>query len=158
MNLREEYQPYKDLIAAVLLDKNPSVRTVINKTDDVGSNSPFRTFDFEILAGEPNLTVTAKQEDCFFRFDYSKVYWNTRLGAEHHRLVSLFKEGEAVCDVMAGVGPFAVPAGKKGVFVWANDLNPDSYASLQDAIQRNKVCCHFRRMFLFFLFFYFADS
>lgn len=41
---------------------------------------------------------------------------------------------------MAGVGPFAVPAGKKGVFVWANDLNPDSIASMRDAITRNKVC------------------
>lgn len=50
-----------------------------------------------------------------------------------------FQRGEAVCDVMAGVGPFAVPAGKKGVWVWANDLNPDSFASLEDAVRRNKV-------------------
>ena len=51
----------------------------------------------------------------------------------------MFEEGEAVCDVMAGVGPFAVPAGKKRVFVWANDLNPDSWAALRDAVGRNKV-------------------
>ena len=40
---------------------------------------------------------------------------------------------------MAGVGPFAVPAGKKNVFVWANDLNPASFQSLEDAVSRNKV-------------------
>jgi tRNA (guanine37-N1)-methyltransferase len=40
---------------------------------------------------------------------------------------------------MAGVGPFAVPAGKKEVLVWANDLNPASYVSLADAIKLNKV-------------------
>ena len=50
-----------------------------------------------------------------------------------------FRPGEAVCDVMAGVGPFAVPAGKKNVFVWANDLNPASFQSLEDAVRRNKV-------------------
>ena len=60
--------------------------------------------------------------------------------------MQLFKPGEAVCDVMAGVGPFAVPAGKKGVIVWASDLNPDSYVSLKDAIGRNHVS-HFVRAF-----------
>ena len=55
--------------------------------------------------------------------------------------MSLFGEGEAVCDVMAGVGPFAVPAGRKRVFVWANDLNPDSWEALRDAVGRNKVRC-----------------
>ena len=112
---------------------------MINKIDDVGSDSVFRTFNLEILAGKPDLKVEVKQDDCIFRFDYSKVYWNTRLNTEHHRLVNLFKEGEAVCDVMAGVGPFAVPAGKRRVFVRANDLNPHSYACLQEAITRNKV-------------------
>ncbi|KAI9790142.1 MAG: tRNA(m(1)G37)methyltransferase [Peltula sp. TS41687] len=139
LNLREEYRTHKDLIATVLLDKNPAAKTVINKLDDVGSSSVYRTFNLEILAGEPNLNVQVKSEDCHFRFDYSKVYWNSKLNTEHHRLVDLFKEGEAVCDVMAGVGPFAIPAGKKHVFVWANDLNPDSYASLKDAVKRNKV-------------------
>jgi len=123
----------------VLLDKNPNVRTVINKIDDVGTASEYRTFKYELLAGDPDMNVELKEEDCIFRFDYSKVYWNSRLNTEHRRLIEMFKEGEAVCDVMAGVGPFAIPAGKKKVFVWANDLNPDSYASLKDGIHRNKV-------------------
>ena len=139
LNLRENYLPYKHLIAEVLLDKNPSVRTVINKIDDVGEENEFRTFKYEVLAGPDHLNVTVSESSCSFSFDYSKVYWNPRLNTEHKRLVDMFKEGEAVCDVMAGIGPFAVPAGKKGAFVWANDLNPDSYASLTDAIKRNKV-------------------
>lgn len=85
------------------------------------------------------MNVVASESDCEFRFDYSKVYWNSRLGTEHARLIDKFQEGEAVCDVMAGVGPFAIPAGKKKCFVWANDLNPDSCVSLEDAITRNKV-------------------
>jgi len=85
------------------------------------------------------MNVAVSASDCEFRFDFSKVYWNPRLNTEHRRMIEKFKQGEAVCDVMAGVGPFAIPAGKKHIFVHANDLNPDSYASLRDAIERNKV-------------------
>lgn len=139
LNLRSQYLDYKKLIAQVLVDKNPQVTTVINKIDDVGAANPYRTFQYEVLAGEDDLNVEVKEEECLFRFDYAKVYWNPRLHAEHKRLVDGFREGEAVCDVMAGVGPFAVPAGKRKVFCWANDLNPDSYAALEDAVTRNKV-------------------
>lgn len=139
MNLREQYLPHKHLIASIILDKNSGVRTVINKIDDVGEESEFRTFKYEVLAGEDDMNVVVSEANCEFRFDYSKVYWNPRLSTEHARLVNWFKEGEAVCDVMAGIGPFAVPAGRKGVFVWANDLNPESFACLTDAVKRNKV-------------------
>ena len=139
LNLREQYLPYKTLIANVILDKHASIRTVINKTDVVGTSNVYRTFQYELLAGDPSMDVEVKTMDCTFRFNYSKVYWNSKLGTEHRRIVDSFRPGEAVCDVMAGVGPFAVPAGKKKVFAWANDLNPDSYASLTDAISRNKV-------------------
>lgn len=139
LNLREQYLPYKNLIGQVLLDKNPNVRTVINKIEDVGSTNPYRTFPYEVLAGPDDMDVSVSFCGCEFRFNFAKVYWNPRLNTEHERLISRFREGEAVCDVMAGVGPFAVPAGKKRVFVSANDLNPDSHAGLDYAIKRNKV-------------------
>ena len=132
--------PFKTLIAEIILDKNPTIRTVINKIDEVGEQSEYRTFSFEFLAGDPDTNVEVHESNCAFRFDYSRVYWNSRLETEHRRLVNKFQPGEAICDVMAGVGPFAVPAGKKQCFVWANDLNPLSYASLKDAVSRNKVC------------------
>ncbi|KAF2238087.1 hypothetical protein EV356DRAFT_441077 [Viridothelium virens] len=139
LNLREPYLPYKHLIAEVIRDKNSGIKTVINKLDDVGEENEYRTFRYEVLVGNDDLNVEVREEDCVFRFDYSKVYWNPRLNTEHRRLIEKFQEGEAVCDVMAGIGPFAVPAGKKHVFVKANDLNPDGYKYLADAIVRNKV-------------------
>jgi tRNA (guanine37-N1)-methyltransferase len=139
LNLRSEYLSYKHLLAEILLDKNPAVKTVINKVENVGTEDIFRTFPYELLAGPDNLNVEVKEEDCFFHFDFAKVYWNPRLHGEHKRLVSTFKEGEVVADVMAGVGPFAIPAGRQRIFCWANDLNPNSYASLVDATTRNKV-------------------
>ncbi|KPM39928.1 tRNA (guanine(37)-N1)-methyltransferase [Neonectria ditissima] len=139
LNIRSQYLPYKKLIAEVLLDKNPHLRTVINKIDNVGSENEFRTFAYEVLGGPDDLNVEVSEAGCVFKFDYSKVYWNSKLDTEHKRVTSLFKPGEVVADVMAGIGPFAVPAGKKGVFVWANDKNPESYRYLEDAIRKNKV-------------------
>lgn len=139
LNLRDQYLQYKHLVADVLRDKNRNIKTVINKIDNVGEENEYRTFAYEVLAGPDDLNVEIKEGDCLFRFDYAKVYWNSRLNTEHRRLIDMFNAGDAVCDVMTGVGPFAVPAGRKGVFVWANDLNPDSCASLVDAVKRNKV-------------------
>ncbi|GAB1311121.1 tRNA(m(1)G37)methyltransferase [Madurella fahalii] len=139
LNLRENYLPFKKLVAEILLDKNPQLKTVINKIDSVGTESEFRTFQYEVLAGPDDLNVQVSESGCTFEFDYSKVYWNSRLETEHRRLINIFQPGEVVCDVMAGIGPFAVPAGKKSVFVWANDKNPESFKCLESAIKKNKV-------------------
>jgi tRNA G37 N-methylase Trm5 len=45
------------------------------------------------------------------------VYWNSRLEQEHKRLVDTFRPGQVVVDMMAGIGPFAVPAAQKGCSV-----------------------------------------
>lgn len=115
------------------------MRTVLNKVDNVGEESEYRTFKYEILAGEDDLNVSLREQDCVFRFNFGTVYWNSRLSTEHARLVSSFKAGQAVCDVMAGIGPFAIPAGKKNCFVWANDLNPESFEAMKSNIKANKA-------------------
>ena len=51
----------------------------------------------------------------------------------------MFQPDELVADVFAGVGPFALPAAKKGCAVLANDLNPESYKYLNINIKGNKV-------------------
>lgn len=139
LNLRDRFLPYKYIIAEVLKDKNPVIRTVINKLEEVGSHSEFRTFPFEVLAGENDTNVVVHEQNCEFHFDFARVYWNSRLETEHRRLVEQFKHGEMVCDVMAGVGPFAVPAGRKKIFVWANDLNPYGKEVMDDSIKRHKI-------------------
>ena len=141
LNLRAQHLPYGKLIGQILLDKcQPNIRTVINKTDEVGEASEFRTFSYELLAGEDDMDVVQHKMGCVFRFNYAQTYWNTKLDQEHRRIVDMFKPGEAVVDVMSGIGPFAVPAGKKGVFVWGNDYNPASVGFMRDAIQVNKAC------------------
>lgn len=129
--------PYRKIIGEVILQKFPNIKTVVNKTNNI--TSEFRTFQMEVLAGEDNFVVTQKETGCNFTFDFQKVYWNSRLATEHERLINSFESGEVVCDVMGGVGPFAVPAGKKPCLVFANDLNPESYKYLKININANKV-------------------
>lgn len=141
LNLRPQQLPYRHLIGEVILSKGSGVRTVINKTQTLDSENEFRVLDYELLAGEDEMQTELRECGSLFRIDYAKVFWNSRLQTEHERMASIFQPGEAICDVMAGVGPFAVPAGRKECFVWANDLNPDCYAALADAVEINKVCC-----------------
>jgi tRNA (guanine37-N1)-methyltransferase len=127
---------------------------VVNKLDSI--DTQFRFFKMELLAGEPNYVVEhvrfprflclpmadhtkQSESDCRFTFDFSRVYWNSRLHTEHARLVDMFQPHELIADVFAGVGPFALPAAKKGCAVLANDLNPESYKYLALNIKGNKV-------------------
>ncbi|GAB5593783.1 tRNA(m(1)G37)methyltransferase [Umbelopsis nana] len=137
MNLREEYLPWKNIIGQVILDKNKTIKTVVNKLDSI--DTTFRFFKMEILAGEDNMIAEVKESGCRFRFDFSQVYWNSRLHTEHDRLIKQFAKNEYVCDVFAGVGPFALPAAKKGCNVYANDLNPVSYKWMVENVKLNKI-------------------
>ncbi|KND04892.1 tRNA (guanine) methyltransferase [Spizellomyces punctatus DAOM BR117] len=138
LNLRDQHIPYKSIIGQVLLDKNKNLRTIVNKTGNI--DHTFRFFQMELLAGENNMMAELKEGDCRFRFDFSRVYWNSRLQAEHNRIVKAFRPGQLICDVFAGVGPYALPAAKKkNCIVFANDLNPASHQYLCENVRLNKV-------------------
>ncbi|XP_072284399.1 tRNA (guanine(37)-N(1))-methyltransferase [Pyxicephalus adspersus] len=137
MNLRDHQLPYKNLIGQVILDKNPGLASVVNKINII--DSAYRNFQMEVLAGEENMITKVKENYITYEFDFSKVYWNSRLGTEHDRITGLLKSGDVVFDVFAGVGPFAIPAAKKNCIVYANDLNPESYKWLIHNCKLNKV-------------------
>jgi hypothetical protein len=91
----------------------------------------------EVIAGEHLFETQVSENECRFTLDYRTVYWNSRLQHEHRRLIDVFQVGDVVCDVFAGIGPFAVPAAKKGSLVLANDLNPASFMYLNENVKRN---------------------
>lgn len=149
-------------------------------------------FDRSSLESDWSVTTT-KEEGCTFQLDFRTVYWNSRLSGEHKRLVNIIKKDASlkrqqlseedigaavntgvetksapliVADLMAGVGPFAVPLtsernkpkerdkqhdtarhitntcepSKKylsNIIVHANDLNPESFKYLQINGKRN---------------------
>ncbi|KAG9442477.1 hypothetical protein H6P81_018331 [Aristolochia fimbriata] len=138
LNITGDLLPYKDVIARVIYDKNqPRIKTVVNKVGTI--TNEFRVPKFEVLAGTDNMVTEVKQYGATFKLDYSLVYWNSRLEHEHIRLVSLFQAGAVICDMFAGIGPFAIPAAQKGCSIYANDLNPDSVRFLKLNSEVNKV-------------------
>ncbi|KAJ5069829.1 tRNA (guanine(37)-n1)-methyltransferase [Anaeramoeba ignava] len=147
LNLKENLLKYKKIIGEVILDKNPKIKTVVNKTNMISNQ--YRVFPMEILAGEENFETEVKCDSIRFRLNYSKVYWNSRLQTEHERLTtSLFADFSTktpknspliICDMFCGIGPFAVRAAKRGALVYANDLNPDSFFYLKLNAKINQV-------------------
>ena len=169
VNLRDELLPFKYLIGKVLLDKNtPRIRTVVNKVGTI--ETKYRTFGMEVIAGrkDPGWSIVeVREEGCLYKLDFQRVYWNSRLGGEHRRIVKLIRDDAMstpgrslkIGDMMAGIGPFAIPltslscrkkkSSKKGkvdnngdndqqIEVYANDLNPASYEYLVINSERNK--------------------
>lgn len=138
LNLREEFLPYKHLIGQVILDKSPMIETVVNKVGMI--DSVFREAKLELLAGKDDLNVELKEHGMRFRLNFAEVYWNSRLAHEHRRVLKHVKKEHVVCDMMAGIGPFAIPAAKNiGCRVHANDLNPKSYEYMCINAKLNKV-------------------
>eukprot|EP00939_MAST-03C_sp_MAST-3C-sp1_P001034 g1034.t1 len=146
VNLRDECLPYKRIIGETIMAKNKQIETVVHKTSSIATQ--FRTFPMEIIAGKDNTVVKLVESGSKFEFDFRSVYWNSRLQAEHRRIVQAIVDGAKsskggrgmrVCDMMCGIGPFAIPAALKGCVVYANDLNPESVKYLTRNVATNKV-------------------
>ncbi|XP_024886700.1 tRNA (guanine(37)-N1)-methyltransferase isoform X1 [Temnothorax curvispinosus] len=142
LNLRDIHLPYKFIIGQVFLDKTASARTVVNKINTIDTS--FRYFAMEILAGERNTITVAKEHGCTYQFDFAQVYWNPRLSTEHVRMITFMTQGDVLYDVFAGVGPFAIPAARKKIHVFANDLNPESYKWLKKNATVNRLKDNFK--------------
>ena len=166
LNLRDEMLPFKHMIGQVILDKNPTLRTVVNKMGNI--ENEFRTFPMEVIAGQDDFDVTVRESGAKLAFNFRNVYWNSRLQTEHARLIQILKSRAAnllknrnpeclvVADMMAGVGPFAVPLAMHqmtnsstatgtgtgtggGIVLHANDLNPESHAALVKNSKVNRI-------------------
>ncbi|XP_076048531.1 tRNA (guanine(37)-N(1))-methyltransferase-like [Oratosquilla oratoria] len=144
LNLRDHLLLFRFLIGQVMLDKVPGITMVVNKTNVI--DNTFRNFSMEVVAGKGDTVATVKENGRTFQFDFAKMYWNPRLSTEHERIVNKLKDGDVLYDVMAGVGPFTIPAARKKCRVVANDLNPDSFKWLNTNCKINKVndrvLCH----------------
>ena len=137
LNLRDNFIKYKYVIGQLIIDKNPGIKTVVNKVGKI--ENVYRTYNMEILAGKVDYNVEHKEGNCLFKFDLRYSYWSSRLQGERDRILKLIKNNEILCDAFCGVGPLSLRACKKGVKVFANDLNPSCFKYLNNNILINKI-------------------
>ena len=77
--------PYKLQIGQVILDKNPSLRTVVTKIGHI--DSTFRFYDLECIAGESKYETMVIEDKVKFKVDVSKMYWCSKLSSERNRMI-----------------------------------------------------------------------
>jgi tRNA (guanine37-N1)-methyltransferase len=93
LNLRPPQEPYRLLIAQVMVDKYPAIKVVVHKTGSI--TNEFRVFSMEVIADkmsrgavpriaaaeDASLDTVVKQAGCTFALNFADVYWNSRLGS-----------------------------------------------------------------------------
>jgi len=126
-------------MAERVMAQNKNVKVVVNK---VGKTSGIeRVQQVRVIAGEKRTETLHRENGCRFMLDINKVFFTQRLSNERLRVVGQVKDGEAVVDMFAGVGPFSILAAKRnpGCEVYAIDINDNAAGYLKENIKLNKV-------------------
>ena len=122
--------------AEILLISRPSIHTVLFAETPVSGE--YRTRGFRVLAGVPVTATECTEYGMRLKIDLEAAYFSARLANERQRLVSLMQEGERVCDMFAGVGPFAIALAEKAKIVIAGDINPGAVLLMEENIRLNR--------------------
>jgi len=121
--------------AEILLASRPSIHTVLHAETPVSGE--YRTRGFRVLAGVPVTATECTEYGMRLKIDLEAAYFSARLANERQRVVSLMEEGERICDMFAGVGPFSVALAEKAGIVFAGDINPGAVLLMEENIRIN---------------------
>ncbi|MBO3801373.1 MAG: class I SAM-dependent methyltransferase family protein [Thermoproteota archaeon] len=135
----EEMKAYKkELIEAIKL-VYPRVRIVLAKKTPL--EGEIRVAEYEVWYGKGSYETIHKEYGCIYYLDLTKVFFTPRLSTERSRVCNLVKEGEIVCDLFSGIGPFSILISKKKKpkIVYACDINEYAYNYLRRNIIANRV-------------------
>jgi len=123
-------------IADAVMASDVPCETVLNRASPIEGELRVRRWD--VLAGNGTETVH-REYGHEFLLDVAEVYFSPRLATERHRVIEQVDPDEAVIDMFAGVGPYAVPMAARGAEVVACDLNERAVEYLRENAERNGV-------------------
>ncbi|VWU50797.1 met-10+ like protein, putative [Hepatocystis sp. ex Piliocolobus tephrosceles] len=136
LNFCEKLVDHKKIISEIILDKNKSIKTVINKKNML--NNIHRTFDIELLAGEHNYITELKENNLKIKLNYELIYWSSKLKKERDRIYDIVENNSIIIDLFAGVGIFSLLLSKKSCICFSNDINEHAYNYMNINIKANK--------------------
>ena len=122
--------------AEILLTSRPSIHTVLYAETPVSGE--YRTRAFRVLAGDQVTATECTEYGMRLKIDLAAAYFSARLANERQRIVSLMEKGERICDMFAGVGPFAIALAEKADIVIAGDINPGAVLMMEENIRLNR--------------------
>ena len=108
----DETKKEEKLKKAQELLKNPSVKTVVEKTEKV--HGRLRTIKTRFLAGEKNLIAEYRESGCRFKMNIETCYFSPRLANERIEVARLIgkMKNPSILVMFAGVGPFSIVIAK----------------------------------------------
>jgi tRNA (guanine37-N1)-methyltransferase len=123
-------------LADAIVESALPATAVLNRASKIKGETRVR--DWEVLAGKTTETVH-REYGCAFAVDLDAVYFSPRLATERHRVVEQVGADEHVFDMFAGVGPFVIPAAKRGADTVGVDVNEVAIEYLRENAARNDV-------------------
>ncbi len=123
-------------IADAILKSDLRAETVVNRASPIEGELRIRQWD--VLGGDGTETVH-REYGTEFELDIAKVYFSPRLATERHRVIQTVAPEEKLFDMFAGVGPFVIPAAKRGADCVGVDLNEAAIEYLRRNAVRNGV-------------------
>lgn len=140
VEIPEELESKKKLIAEAIMKINKSVKSVLKKGSS--RKGEFRTREFELIAGNEDTEVLHKEFGYWLRVDPQIVYFSSKEGVERQRIASQVKENETVMLMFAGIGGIAVAIAKKQPLVKkiiAIEINPQAVEYIKENAAINRV-------------------
>jgi tRNA (guanine37-N1)-methyltransferase len=123
-------------IADAIVESSIPVETVVNRASKVKGEERVR--DWDVLHGESTEAIH-REYGSAFAVDIAEVYFSPRLATERNRVIEQVQSGEHFFDMFGGVGPFVIPAAKRGATAVGVDVNETAIEYLRENAERNGV-------------------
>jgi len=137
VTLPDALLPYCEMIGRCVTEERRSIRSVCLRTAPVAGTR--RTAGYEVIYGREETETLHREYGCTYSLDVKAAFYNSRLASERHRVAGCVREGERVLVPFAGVGPFVVPAARRGALVTAIEMNSDACRYLRENLRMNGV-------------------